>query len=474
MYSLLFLAVVSFTISLLLTPFVRNLFKRFHIVDHPDDFRKLHPDPIPRVGGIALAISYAVSLGALGLSSLTVGQWIRDYLTAGLLLAPAIVLVFAVGLLDDLKNIRPRYKLAGQFVAALLAYFVGGVHVTNVLGYALPDILSVGITVFFLLACTNAFNLIDGVDGLAAGVGLFAALTTLLAALQVHNYALAVLIVPLVGALAGFLRYNFNPATIFLGDSGSLLIGFLLGCYGILWSQKSATMLGMTAPLMAMAIPLLDTALAIARRFLRQQPIFAGDRGHIHHQLLNRGMTPRRVALILYGVAGIFATFSLLMSLAREQFTGLILVLFAAVTWVGIQHLGYTEFGTASRMVRAGSFRRLLNSQLALNGFEEELKSAGTDEEIWSVLETEFRNFGFVRVDLHIHGRHFSAVGPEAPATNDCWHLRVPLSPTDYVLFQRPHNCDVNTTMVVPFADVVRKTLQERTLLFSRSVSAAV
>ena len=473
MYSLLFLAVVSFTISLCLTPFIRNLFNRLKIVDRPDEFRKLHAHPIPRVGGIALAIAYAASLGALGLSSLTVGHWVRDYLGAGLLLAPAVLLVFAVGLLDDLYDIRPWQKIAVQLAAAILAYAVGGVHIRAIGGYPLPDTLAFAVTIFWLLACTNAFNLIDGVDGLAAGVGLFATLTILLAALQVNNYALAVLTVPLVGALAGFLRYNFNPATIFLGDSGSLLIGFLLGCYGVLWSQKSATMLGMTAPLMALAIPLLDTALAIVRRFLRQQPIFTGDRKHIHHQLLNKkGMTPRRVALILYGVAGICAILSLLMSLAREQFTGLILVIFAAVTWVGIQHLGYIEFGTASRMVRSGSFRRLLNSQLALNDFEQELKSAANDEDIWTVLGQECRKFGFVRVDLHIHGRHFSANYEEG--STECWHLRVPLSPTDYVLFQRPHNCETNTTMVVPFADVVRRTLQEKTQLFVRSVSAAV
>src|ERR1700736_4974876 len=149
-------------------------------------------------------------------------------------------------------------------------------------------------------------------------------------------------------ALLGFLRYNFNPATIFLGDSGSLLIGFLLGCYGVLWSEKSATILGMTAPMMALAIPLLDTSLAIVRRFLRQQPIFTGDRGHIHHRLLDRGFTPRKVVLTLYAACGIFATLSLLTVWAPN--VGIVIVLFCACTWIGIQHLGYLEFGVAGRM----------------------------------------------------------------------------------------------------------------------------
>ena len=119
------------------------------------------------------------------------------------------------------------------------------------------------LSILWLVGCTNAFNLIDGLDGLAAGVGLFATITMLLAAFANHNLQLALVTMPLAGALIGFLRYNFNPASVFLGDCGSLLIGFLLGCYGVMWSQKSATLLGMTAPLMALAIPLLDAALSI-------------------------------------------------------------------------------------------------------------------------------------------------------------------------------------------------------------------
>jgi UDP-N-acetylmuramyl pentapeptide phosphotransferase/UDP-N-acetylglucosamine-1-phosphate transferase len=138
----------------------------------------------------------------------------------------------------------------------------------------------------------NAVNLVDGMDGLAAGVGFFATVTTLIAALIHQNLELAIVTVPMAGALLGFLRYNFNPASIFLGDSGSLLVGLLLGCYAALWSQKSATMLGMAAPLMALAIPLLETSLSILRRALRNRPVFGADAGHIHHKLLEQGLTP--------------------------------------------------------------------------------------------------------------------------------------------------------------------------------------
>ena len=167
-------------------------------------------------------------------------------------------------------------------------------------------------------------------DGLAAGVGVFATLTSFVAALIHGSLDLAFVTAPLVGALLGFLRYNFNPASIFLGDSGSLLIGFLLGCFGMMWGQKSATAIGMTAPLIALAIPFLDTGLAIARRYLRAQPIFAPDRSHIHHRLLDQGLTPRRTAVMLYGICGLCAVLAILQDVAYRGYGGLVIIIFSA------------------------------------------------------------------------------------------------------------------------------------------------
>src|SRR5229473_2047143 len=202
-------------------------------------------------------------------------------------------------------GLTPWQKLAGQLLGSSIACWAG-VRMLAIAGYPLPGWLDIPLTVMWLLACTNAFNLIDGIDGLASGVGLFATVTMLFAALLLqNNIALALATAPLAGALLAFLRYNFNPASIFLGDSGSLTIGFLLGSFGVVWSQKSATILGMTAPMMALGIPILDASLSIVRRFLRHQPIFTGDRDHIHHRLLKRGFAPRRVVLTLYAMASI-------------------------------------------------------------------------------------------------------------------------------------------------------------------------
>ena len=166
---------------------------------------------------------------------------------------------------------------------------------------------AIPLTILWLIACTNAINLIDGLDGLASGVALFATLAALSAAAVQGNIGLMLAAVPLAGCLVGFLRYNFNPASVFLGDSGSLTIGFLLGCFAVIWCQKSATLIGMAAPLIALSLRLWMSAYPFSPRFISDQVHFTADRGHIHHRLLAQGLQPRRAALLLYGVCGVAA-----------------------------------------------------------------------------------------------------------------------------------------------------------------------
>src|SRR5215471_5859670 len=331
------LAGLAFLFSIVMTPYIRDAARRLGMVDRPDQGRKLHAEPIPRVGGIVIALGYVVSFSFILLAPYrNVGFNIHTVVPRALTLMPAAGLIFLIGLWDDLAGLRPWQKLAGQVVAAGLA-MTAGVRINFLQWHELSFWLSIPVTILWLVGCANAFNLIDGLDGLAAGVGLFASLTTLVAALLHGNLHLALVTAPLVGCLLGFLIYNFNPASVFLGDSGSLLIGFLLGCYGIMWSQKSATFLGLTAPMMAMAIPLLDVALSVVRRFLRNQPIFGADRGHIHHRLLARGLTPRRVVVLIYAICGVAGCLSLLQSVFQDKFGGAIMILFCVGTWLGIQ-----------------------------------------------------------------------------------------------------------------------------------------
>ena len=455
MHSLLWLGFRAFIISLVLTPIFRDVFRSYGVVDQPDAARKVHRYPIPRVGGLAIAISYLVAYVLVRPEG---GSPLAQQLSLVWRLLPGAALAFAVGLLDDLFNLRAWIKLAGQIAAAGLAC-VGGVRVLSIGGTPTNAWWSIPLTILWLLACMNAFNLVDGLDGLAAGVGLFATLTVFAAAMMQHNMVLAVATFPLAGALLAFLCYNFNPATIFLGDSGSLLIGFLLGCYAAIWSNKSATLLGMTAPLMALSIPLLDVALAIVRRFLRRQPIFTADRGHIHHRLLDRGFTPRRVVLMLYGLCGLAAAFSLL-QLVVHSFAGALLLLFGVFVLLGIQYLGYAEFDLAGRLLFSGEFQRSVSAQLELRKFRAALAAAGTPAGCWEVIREACGKFGFQQVRLCLAGEIFEYSADDCGAPG--WTVRVPLSNGDYAVLARPFASPVLPMVVAPFVDSLRETLVEK------------
>src|SRR6202451_4354030 len=247
----------------------------------------------------------------------------------------------------------------------------------------MPGLLGFAITVVWLVGCSNAFNLIDGMDGLAAGGGLFATIPMLLAALTQNNIPLILATMPLAGCLLGFLRYNFSRASVYLGDCGSLTLGFLLGCFCALWSEKSVTLVALTVPLLAVSIPLLDVVLSILRRYLRNRPIVEADRGHIHHKLWERGLSPKSAVLTIYAFCGGVALLSLVASSLRNQFSGLIVVVFCAAAWMGIQHLGYTEFAMAGRLFLQGGFRRIIDFETRLVEFEKTLAPAGGVEGGW-------------------------------------------------------------------------------------------
>ena len=462
MYLILSLGLIAFVLSLVLTPLIRDIFRKMGMVDVPDGGRKHHTEAVPRVGGIAIALSYLVAFGVILFLPFNyrnrVAQALPDIGT--LLLAAGIV--FAVGLWDDLRGLKPWQKLAGQLAAAALAYS-GGVQIHFASGTVADSYLSFPLSIIWLIGCTNAFNLIDGLDGLSAGVGFFATITMLLAALTQNNIELILVTMPLAGSLLAFLRYNFNPASIFLGDCGSLLIGFMLGCFGTLWSQKSVTILGMLAPMMAMAIPLLDTGLAIVRRFLRHQPILGADRGHIHHRLLDRGMTPRQVALILYGICGLVAIFSLLQNVVEHQFSGLIVVLFCMAAWVGIQHLGYVEFGMARDMLFRGTMRRMIDAQTRLRHLESTLSAARSDQEQWKAVLDASRDFGFLGVRMHVDGmirEEFTHARRDQWSTS--WQLRITLPNSNYVNFTREIGEEVHPLVLGAFVQVIEQGLNPK------------
>jgi UDP-GlcNAc:undecaprenyl-phosphate/decaprenyl-phosphate GlcNAc-1-phosphate transferase len=455
------LGALAVVLALVLTPLVRDYVGKLGFLDHPDGVRKKHAAPIPRVGGIAIVLSYVITFAIALALPFTYTEHLHRSLPDIVPLALVGSVVFLTGLLDDLIGLAAWQKLMGIVGASVLAYFAN-VRVDIHLMHGLPQWPWLGfvVTVIWLVGCANAFNLIDGMDGLAAGVGLVAAVTMLVAALTQSNLPLALATMPLAGCLLGFLRYNFNGASVFLGDSGSLLIGFMLGCYGALWSEKSVTLVALTVPLLAVSIPLIDVVLSILRRYLRNRPIFQADRGHIHHRLLDLGLSPKNAVLTMYGICAVVAVLSLLASALHNQFSGLIVIVFGGAVWIGIRQLDYTEFASASRMFLGGKFRRIIDVETRVADFESSLSKASTVDECWAQICSGSRSFGFHEVRMSLCGRVFEepCSGPVKPM----WQLRIPLSNSQYVNFGRGFDSEMNPLVLSAFVEAVQRGLEAR------------
>ena len=453
MNSLIYLAGTAFAICYLATPLVRDVLLRAGLVDRPDQVRKRHRDAVPRLGGVPILAAVAA---ALAIFARVEGGAFAAAVESVVPLVPAALLVFAVGVADDLWDLNAWLKLAGQFAAAAWLWFAG-LRIDSISGQVFSDDawVTFPLTALWLLAATNAFNLIDGIDGLASGVGLFATATILLSALLKGDAELQILTIPLAAALLAFLRYNFNPATIFLGDSGAMLIGFLLGGYSILWSHKSATLLAMTAPVFALAFPIAETGVSVARRWLRGAPIFGADRGHIHHRLLEKGMGPRQAAMALYGVSALGAAVSLVVAEPAIRERGLVVILFAVVATIGFRRLGYTEFSSAKRFVWGGGARKLLAAAM---------DSSRDFEDCWEALRVGLTEFGFRSVELRSEDRHKrSVLRPEQ--TGASWTLEVPLPEIDEhacVRLERDAQESNDAYVLDPVIGAIRRTIPAR------------
>jgi UDP-GlcNAc:undecaprenyl-phosphate/decaprenyl-phosphate GlcNAc-1-phosphate transferase len=428
--ALAFAAVVAFVVTLLLTPVCRAACRRFGWVDRPGP-RKLHQIPVPRAGGIAIFLGY------------TVATCMRQEWT----ILPAVLAAFATGMLDDVVNLKPRTKIAGQLLAALLACGAGVVMGGTAVWWHVP------VTIIWLVGCTNAVNLIDGLDGVAAGVGICVCGAALVCSFPGGNAALAPITAPLLGALLGFLIYNFSPASIFMGDCGSNTLGFLLGCITIRWAQKGASLTGMAAPVIALAIPILDTALAIVRRFVRREPVFAADRGHIHHRLLSRGFSPRRVAWTLYGAGAFFACLAILLT-AGTYSKGPVLAGFGIVIWLALRYLRYVEFDSVGRVLFKGVVREMVSADVAMREVEAAVRRAQSIDECWTAVESNGSRLGLARAAMQVYGRKFAA---EFGSPGECWSLRVPLNGIGAMELEVPFGA--GSAGVAAFADCLRTAM---------------
>ena len=294
--TLILATVAAGLISAAITPVVRRLATRYDLIDRPDAHRKLHREPIPLGGGISILIAMLTVLLLVALMTDIVDSALLPPIARILSFTIAGICIVAVGVIDDRFHLRGRQKLLGQFAAAG-ALVAGGLVVRSIHLFSVDvelGIFAIPFTLFWLVGAINALNLIDGIDGLATSVGIVLSVTIGVMAWMNGHYYAALVVACMAGALAGFLRFNFPPATIFLGDSGSMLIGLTLGAMAIRSSIKGPTTVALAAPVAVWAIPILDSLAAIVRRKLTGRSVYATDRGHLHHCLMEKFGSPRR------------------------------------------------------------------------------------------------------------------------------------------------------------------------------------
>jgi UDP-GlcNAc:undecaprenyl-phosphate GlcNAc-1-phosphate transferase len=313
---LLLLLGLTVLLALALTPLVRRLAHRWKLVDAPGA-RKIHTVSIPRVGGVAITLAMVLTLATAAALDLVTAADLRAWLPV--LLGGAIV--FTIGLWDDVRPLPAWLKLGAQLIGAGVTVALGVRidHVT-VLGATVGlGVLALPLTMAWLIGLTNAFNLMDGLDGLATGLAIIAAATCAVVSLARDDAQGGTLLIVLLGALVGFLPYNFNPATIFLGDSGSLVVGYVLAVTAITSFQKGATALVVLGPLLLFALPISETLHSVVRRLRGQglRQVFRADQQHVHHRLLSHGLSHRQAVLLLYGVSLSFSLLALTALRAR-------------------------------------------------------------------------------------------------------------------------------------------------------------
>jgi UDP-GlcNAc:undecaprenyl-phosphate GlcNAc-1-phosphate transferase len=396
---------VSVVSSVLLTWYLRGLAIRRGWVSEPPSERHLHRGAIPRLGGVAIYTSF-ILISCLVLLLAQLRHWDLGFPPIFVLYVflPGTI-IFCVGLYDDFHNAGPALKFGMQALAATMLY-AGGFRVFEIRLFGmhgLASLLSLPLTIFWVLLITNAFNLIDGLDGLAAGSALFSTLTVFVLSLVSQNGLLSVVTICLAGAILGFLRFNFNPATIFLGDCGSLFVGFMLSALALAGAQKTPTIVAVAIPIVSFGLPIMDTGLAVFRRFLSGKPLFSADRQHVHHRLLQRGLTQRQAVLVLYAVSAFCGLLSLFLLYPGGQSIALVLFVLGLGILLGVQQLGYHEFFELKRLAQRTLDQKLvIANNVAIRHAAESLEDVTDAAQLERVLLAAFDQNDFDGFDLAV------------------------------------------------------------------------
>ncbi|MBL8816828.1 MAG: undecaprenyl/decaprenyl-phosphate alpha-N-acetylglucosaminyl 1-phosphate transferase [Planctomyces sp.] len=431
--------VVALASSVVLAPLIARVAQRLGVIDHPDGHRKLHAKAVPLTGGPTILIAGIIAVLATIVFSPDILTRNTDEVRFLLCLLAASTGIVILGVIDDRFGLRGRQKLVGQFVVAL-AMLPSGIMIEQIEAFGvtieLGD-LSAIVTLFWILGAVNALNLIDGVDGLASTTGIVLSLSVAAVTYVTggHSDGLMMSLV-LAGTICGFLIYNFPPARMFLGDSGSMLIGLVLGCVALKCSIKQYTAAALIMPTAIWAIPIFDVAMAIVRRKLTGQSIYATDRGHIHHCLQRKGANGRVLLLIVGTLCAITGIGAVLAAAMNNEFLAVVGVLTAIALLVATRSFGHAELRLLTTRVRRFAGSMVLRPTTAGPVLHDEQVRMHGDhqwEELWITLTAFAEQFEMDRVELMVN---VPSVGEEYHATwrrksklehHDAWRSEIPL-----------------------------------------------
>ncbi len=416
---------VPIVVTQVLTPLLIAVARRLDLYDAPDGGRRVHSVAVPRVGGVAVICGVAAALVALGD---TIGA---DRGMTGIMAGASIVAL--VGLVDDLRGVSPRLKVLGQVVAALVAWGFAPIGGALAIGYGGAEIplgpLAPLLLVLWVVIVSNGYNLIDGINGLATSVGMVGAASAAIIAWLLGNGNDALVALALFASLAGFLRFNFPNARIFMGDSGSLTIGFLLALLTVRGATRPSGAVIAVVPLLALLVPLFETGLTIVRRWLRSVPVVAADAHHIHHRLLAMGFAHRDATLVLASVATLFATLGIGLGVAGPEVTWIIALLVIGALLVALllaaSILSYHEISVAGSVLATAParVRRVIRDQIAATDLLRQVAGARSLADLKTLVEGQSANFGFARMVLQVAGEERAPADPPGRI----WRLDYPL-----------------------------------------------
>lgn len=404
---ILILFAVALALSLALTPFARWAGRRFAILAMPQA-RTVHTAPMPRSGGLALFLAFFACLALAGFvlppqaTAILFDRSMR-YVYAG------ACIIFAVGFADDKWTLPSKLKLVAQIVAACVACY-GGARIAT---FALPghfiihfDVLSYAVTVFWFVLLINAINLIDGLDGLAAGVVFFATAVQAVLAVMRGEAHTAALFAVMAGATLGFLRYNFNPASLFLGDGGSYFLGYMLAALSVSGSVKSQLGATLLMPVIALGVPLLDTITAPLRRFLRGRDMFEPDKRHVHHKLLSRGWSQRKVVLFIYAITIFLALTALVLVNLRNAPAGLFLLAVGAALVLLVRKAGYFSYFAVDKILGwlrdVSDDAGIARERRSFLHYQIEISQAANLDELWSRMADALEHLRFDMAEMQL------------------------------------------------------------------------